>query len=101
MVKAHLTEGLSEGRCSKICFESVGVQHRDEGFDGVEWGTGFGQVTSNVTSTPGKDGVDCCNTVGWCLNFHVVDWLEKTRCGLSIRGWPTQGLKLLTRRKEE
>jgi hypothetical protein len=35
VIKCHLTERLTGGRCSQIRFESVRIKHWDEGFDGV------------------------------------------------------------------
>ena len=84
MVKCHLAERLTESRRSQICFETIRIEDRDECFDCVEWGAGFGYLSGDVTSPPGKDCVDCSDAICWCLHFHIIYRFEESRGSLEI-----------------
>jgi hypothetical protein len=61
------------GGGTKVGLETVGVEDGDERLNGVERGTGFGDVLCDVASPSCEDGVDCRNTVCRCLDLDVVD----------------------------
>ena len=104
MIECHLTERLTQRGCPQIGLEPIGIEHGDEGFDCVERRTGFGDVTSDVTTTTGEDGIDGGDAVGWSLDFDVIHGFQETRSGLNDDE-PVVLTNLhrdeLTRRKEE
>lgn len=76
MVERLQAHGLTLSRRTKVGLESVGIDDRDEGFDGVEGRACFGNVFGDVTSTTSKDGEDGRDAVCWCLDFDGVHGLH-------------------------
>lgn len=79
MVERLLAERLALGVSAQVGLEPVGVDDRDEGFDGVQRRAGLGDVLHDVPSSSSEDGVDGRDTIRWRLNLDVVDWLHQPR----------------------
>lgn len=81
MVKAHLTECLTQCCGPQISLKSVCVEHWNECLDGVERRTGFRNVFSDMATSARKDCVHSGDAIGRCLDLNIVYGFEKTRGG--------------------
>lgn len=77
MIESLEAERLTLRVRPEVRLEAVGVDDGDVGLDGVERGTGLGNVLRDVPSSTCEDLVDRRDAVLRCLDFDVVDGLRE------------------------
>lgn len=76
VVKCHLDKRLALCSRTKVGLETVGVNYRNVGLDGVQRRSRLGNVFRYVPSAARKHRVNGCDAVGRRLDFHIVYGLE-------------------------
>lgn len=77
MVEHHLWEGLAGGVGTEISVEAEGLVDWQVSLDVEQRSTWTLDLLEDVTSPPGKDGVDTTHGVLWNLDLDQEDWLKE------------------------